>query len=68
MSIARYTQKVLPAFFAEAGGVIGAEQAYHALFSHHLVAGGVPLGRESCATLEGFAKGNGIGFVFLGPE
>lgn len=44
MSITGYVQKVLPAFFAEAGGVIGAEKTYHALFTHHLFAAGAPLG------------------------
>lgn len=44
MSMKDYTQKVLPAFFAEASGVIGAEKTYHALFTHHLFAAGAPLG------------------------
>jgi hypothetical protein len=44
MSMTNDVQKVLPAFFAEAGGVIGAEKTYHALFTHHLFAAGAPLG------------------------
>ena len=44
MSITGYMQTVLPAFFSEAGGVVGAEKTYHALFTHHLFAAGVPLG------------------------
>ena len=44
MSMTNDVQKVLPTFFAEAGGVIGAEKTYHALFTHHLFAAGAPLG------------------------
>lgn len=44
MSMTGYMQTVLPAFFSEAGGVVGAEKTYHALFTHHLFAAGVPLG------------------------
>ena len=44
MSMTNDVRKVLPAFFAEAGGVIGAEKTYHALFTHHLFAAGAPLG------------------------
>lgn len=44
MSMTGYVQKVLPAFFAEARAVIGAEKTYHALYTHHLFAAGAPLG------------------------
>lgn len=57
MSVTGSTQAVLPAFFAEAGEVIGAEKTYHALFTHHLFAAGAPpsaVGRE--VGLNGRAK------------